>query len=70
MGARERKKAAFAAAIVRFMDKRGKPVVVVDSIEDRDGLAVFGVDGSRLGEDDAVALGAFMRGYRVFGGPS
>ncbi|UXE05415.1 hypothetical protein SEA_RENNA12_64 [Arthrobacter phage Renna12] len=70
MGKRERRKAALAEAVVKFMAKRGKDVVVVDSVDDPAGIAVFGSDGSRLTEDDAQAIRYFARGYRVFGGPS
>ncbi|QRI45470.1 hypothetical protein SEA_LEONA_62 [Arthrobacter phage Leona] len=70
MGKRERRKAALAAALVKFMAKRGKDVVVVDSVEDPAGLAVFGTDGARLTDEDARAIRAFSMGYRVFGGPS
>lgn len=70
MGKSERRKAALAEALVKYMAKRGKDVAVVDSVEDPSGLAVFGTDGSRLTDEDAQAIRLFSRGYRVFGGPS
>ncbi|WPM94314.1 hypothetical protein VB1_CDS0065 [Arthrobacter phage Marchesin] len=66
-----RKRARLGAAIVRFMDKKFEcRVVVVDSIEAPGGIAVLREDGALLSREQAVALGHFIRGYRVFGGPS
>ncbi|AYN58612.1 hypothetical protein PBI_MELONS_66 [Arthrobacter phage Melons] len=71
MGKRERKKAAMGAAVCRFMDKRfGVEVVVVDSVDDPRGIVVLRTDGALLTAEQARALELYLRGYRVFGGPS
>lgn len=66
-----RRRARMGAAIVRFMDRKFDcRVVVVDSVTDANGIAVLREDGALLSRAQAEALGHFIRGYRVFGGPS
>lgn len=66
-----RRRARMGEAIVRFMDRKFDcRVVVVDSVTDPAGIAVLREDGALLSRAQAEALGHFLRGYRVFGGPS
>ena len=66
-----RQKARMGAAVVSFMDRKfGVPVVVVDSVADPKGIAVIRADGALLSTAEAEALQLFLKGYRVFGGPS
>ncbi|WPM94391.1 hypothetical protein VG1_CDS0067 [Arthrobacter phage Cupello] len=59
------------AAVVKFMqDKFGTSVVVVDSLGDDRNITVLRADGALLPAAEAEALRLFLRGYRVFGGPS
>lgn len=58
-------------AIARFMrEKFAVEVIVVDSLTDPDGIAVMRADGGLLTGEQGRALELFLRGYRVFGGPS
>lgn len=67
-----RQKERLAAAVVKFMDRKfGTVVVVVDSLggDDRN-ISVLRADGALLTAAEAEALQLFLKGYRVFGGPS
>lgn len=66
-----RQKERLAAAVVKFMDRKfGTAVVVVDSLGDDRNISVLRADGALLPRAEAEALQLFLKGYRVFGGPS
>ena len=66
-----RQKERMGAAVVRFMERKfGTAVVVVDSLGDDRNITVLRADGALLPAAEAEALSLFLKGYRVFGGPS
>ncbi|QOI67706.1 hypothetical protein SEA_ORCANUS_62 [Arthrobacter phage Orcanus] len=62
--------AGLEEAVVRFMGRKfDVDVVTVPSLEGP-GFVVMREDGKDLEPEQLRALGYYVRGYRVFGGPS